>query len=222
MADLVRTLVIAGLISGTQPITIMGLLIMRTTSASGPRNSWLFLLGALTVETGLLITANLVVGGRVERSSAPGTGLLVLRVLVGVALVVAGIRLRRGRRSGADEPAMPRSFERLRDLSGRGAFVAGVLFADYVGPVVASMAIATSTVAFGGRLAATALYTALATGLPAALLLVSVHSARAGDDLDRATHWTIRHRRDLAAWLALAAGTLLVVDGVIGWYVVDR
>jgi len=213
VSELIRALVVAGLMSGTQPITIMGLLLVMT-GQKGTRNSWAFLLGAFAVETALLLAASLVLGGTVRPDSDPGRILLSIRVVLGIALVIAGFRLRREPKKPA--PEVPKALERLRDLTPTKSFIAGVLLADYVGPVIASMAIATSSASLGGRLFAMVFYTALATGIPLAFLLLSIHSDRANQRIAGSTDWVMHHRRQLASWIGIVLGVLLFVDGVIG------
>lgn len=213
MSELVRALIVAGLMSGTQPITIMGLLVVMT-GPRGARNSWAFLAGAFAVETVLLLVAAFFLGGSVESDSEPGRVLLGIRVTLGVAVLVTGVLLRRPPKK--EPPETPKALQRLRDLSPGKSFVAGVLLADYMGPVIASLAIAASSVSLGGRLATMAFYTALATGIPVAFLVVSVRSERAFGKLNDSTSWVLRHRRQLASWMAIVLGVLLIADGVIG------
>lgn len=213
MSDLLRALIVAGLMSGTQPITIMGLLVVMT-GPKGARNSWAFLAGAFAIETALLLLASLFLGDTVESDSDPGRILLGIRVLLGIAILIGGLLLRRPPKK--DVPETPKALERLRDLSPAKSFVAGVLLADYVGPVIASMAIAAAPVELSGRLLAIAFYTALATGIPVAFLVVSIRSARAYGKLTASTSWVLQHRRQLASWLGIVLGLLLIGDGIIG------
>ena len=213
MSELVRALIVAGLMSGTQPITIMGLLIVMT-GPKGARNAWAFLFGAFAIETLLLLVAAFVFGDSVESDSDPGRILLSIRVVLGVAVFVAGLRLRRPPKKEA--PETPKALQRLRDLSPAKSFVAGVLLADYVGPVIASLALASAPVTIGGRLLGIGFYTLLATGIPATFLLLSIRSARANRKLSDSTSWVLQHRRVLASWVAIVLGLLLIGDGLIG------
>ena len=213
MSDLVRSLIVAGLMSGTQPITIMGLLLVMT-GPKGTRNSVAFVGGAFAVETALLVAAAYVLGDTVESDSDPGRVLLLIRVLLGVAVLVTGVMLRRPPKK--EPPETPKALQRLQNLSPMKSFIAGVLLADYVGPVIASLAIASSPVALGGRLLAIAFYTALATGIPGTFLVISLRSERAHTKLTSSTTWVMQHRRQLASWVAIALGVLLVADGLIG------
>ena len=97
---------LAGLLSGTQPITIMGLLLVMTGDRS-KRNGISFVAGAFVVETTILLAASLLVGGSVEPSSSPGRVLLFIRMALGVALIVAGILLRRPPKKPAPEIPPP-------------------------------------------------------------------------------------------------------------------
>lgn len=213
MGDLVRALIVAGLMSGTQPITIMGLLIV-ITGPKGKRNGWAFLAGAFAVETVILLLASFLVGDSVESDSDPGRVLLSIRLVLGVAVLVTGLLLRRPPKK--ELPETPKALQRLRDLSSGKSFIAGVLLADYVGPVIASLAIASSAVELGGRLLAVAFYTALATGIPGAFFVVSIRSERAYAKLTGSTSWVLQHRRQLASWILSVLGVLLIADGTIG------
>ena len=162
----------------------------------------------------LLLFANLVFGGEVKADSAPGMSFLLIRVVLGIALLVVGLRWRKPPKHEA--PEVPKALERLRNIGLVGAFISGVLLADYVGPVIASLAITTSTASLGGRLLATLVYTALATGIPAAFLIISITSDTAGQSLDGTMSWVMGHRRQLASWIALILGVLLIGDGIVG------
>ena len=220
MADLIRDLVVAGLLSGTQPITIMGLLLLRT-GHDGRRNSVAFLAGAFAVETACSSSPRPWLSAeRCRADSDPGSVFLGVRILIGITLVVTGLMLRRPAKK--ESPEVPKSLQRLRNLSLGGAFVAGVLLADYVGPVLASLSIASTDVDTAGRLASIGFYTILATGIPAALLIISLQSERAGTRLDDSISWLMNHRRQIASWITLVLGVLLVANGIIGLIVVGN
>ena len=70
MTELARLLIVSGLVSGTQPSTIMGLLVVMN-GATPRRNGWAFVLGLFTVETLLLVVASVVLGGTIEPVSVP-------------------------------------------------------------------------------------------------------------------------------------------------------
>ena len=212
MSDLVRSLVVAGLLSGTQPITLMGV-VLSMGGAAPRRTGAAFVFGAFIVETGIVLTASFLVDGSVEPSSGPARAMLIVKIAAGIALVVIGVRLRRPPKKPA--PATPKSLERLNQLTPIKAFVAGILLADYVGPVLASSAIATAPVGRGGQLLALALFTLLATGIPAFLVLYGTHSDRAQDRLENSTSWVMEHRRPLASWIVIVVGVLLTLSSLL-------
>lgn len=212
MSDLVRALILCGVLSGTQPVTIMGLLLVM--SGQKPRrNGWAFLAGAFLVETSLVLGASLLVGATVSRSSGPGVALLSIRIAIGVLFVIFGLLLRRP--PGKPVPEIPNALARLEALRPGKAFVAGIVLADYQGPVLASMAIASASVSAGARLLAVGLYTLIASGIPAIVILITTRSARAHERLTRLTTWVMRNRRRLASWFAVIIGVLLTVDGIV-------
>lgn len=217
VSELMRSLVVAGLVSGLQPITLMGLLVMRT-GPRGSRNSFAFVAGAFSVETVLVVLAATVLADRVDSDSPTGRVFLGVRLALGVALVIVALRLRRP--GPAEPPEVPASLRRLQGIGPAPAFVAGILLADYVGPVLASMSIASSSVAVGDRAAAILVYTIFATGIPLALLIVSIKRRSAAERIDGAMSWTMAHRRQIGSWLALVLGLLLVVDALTGFLVI--
>lgn len=213
MSDLVRAVVIAGLISGTQPLTIMGLLLVMAGRRPRP-NGWAYIAGALLVETTVLLVANLLVGAAVEPGTGPARAFLGVRIALGLALVVVGLRLRRPAKK--PQPEVPKALERLQHMDPRKSFVAGVALADYQGAVIASLALTAADVGSSGRLLSIALYTSLASGIPVALMLAITRSDRTRDRLDSGTKWVMRNRRLLASWVCLVLGTFLVADAAIG------
>ena len=133
--------------------------------------------------------------------------------------VIRGDALSRGLQS---TPEVHKSLQRLRNLSLGGTFDAGVLLADDVGPVLASLSIAATDVDLAGRLASIGFYTILATDIPAALLVISLQSERAGRRLDDSISRLMDHRRQIASWITLVLGVLLVANGIIGLIVVGN
>lgn len=212
MDGLVRTLLLCGVLSGTQPLTIMGLLLVM--GGARPRaNGFAYLAGAFTVQTALLLAAAAIIGGTVRPDTDAGRSLIGVRIAIGVALVVFGLLLRRP--PGKPVPEIPNALTKLRGMGPGQAFVGGILVADYQGPVIASFALATAGVELGGRLVGLGVYALLATGIPLGLMLWATRSERARDRLDRATKWVMAHRRVLASWLAIVVGLLVLGDGLL-------
>src|SRR5262245_25303228 len=151
MGDLIRSMLLFGVVSGTQPLTIMGLLVVMA-GANPRRNGWCYVAGAFVVETSILILASTVFGGSIEPRSFPADFILGVELQVGVVLLLFGLRFRRPPRKPA--PETPAALEKLKDLSGPKAFVGGLLLADYQGPVLGSMKLASTTATSAQRLIA--------------------------------------------------------------------
>lgn len=219
MSDIARTLVLCGILSGTQPITLMGMLLIMSPGTSGPaassRKGIAYLAGALLVETGVLFLSAMLAGNTVSGFSIGGKVFFVIRILLGVVLLVFGLRLRKPPKKPA--PEIPAVLQKLQGLSTGKAFVAGITLADYQGPFIASLALATATVGTGGRLAAWGLYTLFATGIPLILFVVTLRSQKALQKMNHATGWVMAHRRVLGSWFCLVAGVLLVSDAIMSW-----
>lgn len=211
MSDLAHTMVVCGLISGTQPLTIMGMLLVLG-ERNGSRNVWWYILGSFSVQLVIVLVLGLAVGGTVGPSSSPGRGLVGLRIAVGVVLVAAGFWFRRELAEPA--PDRPKVLDRLADLSPLAAFVAGVAIADYQGSVLAAAALMRVEVGGGTHLLAWGLYVLLATGIPVAATIAVIRSERAKGDLERAIAWVMRNRRKLASWFCFLGGAALVADGL--------
>ena len=212
MADLVRTLVLTGLLSGTQPFTVMGLLLVMTGDRA-KKSGLAYIGGAFMVESAILLFSSLVFGNTVSPSSDTGHALFYVRIALGIALIVIGMRLRKPPKK--PEPAIPKSLERVQGLSPGKAFLAGATLADYQGPFIGSLALAAANVQMAGRFVALAIYTIIATGIPLTIYVLAVRSRRAREKLNDSTHWVMLHRRRLASWLAIGLGLLLASDALV-------
>lgn len=211
MGDLVRTIVVCGLISGTQPLTLMGLLVLLG-GHHGRRNALIYVAGGFTVQLIVVLGSGFLVGGRVDKSSAPGHALVGVRILVGLALVALGWWFRRPSR--VPQNPRPKALEKLVNLGPMGAFLAGVAIADYQGSVLAAMALTSNDVTRSQQFIAWAVYCLFATGIPLSLIFIVGRSERAGQGLQRAIDWVMDNRRSLISWICLGAGLLLVGDGL--------
>jgi hypothetical protein len=214
VSDLVRTLILCGLLSGTQPVTVMGLLLVMSGGHGSGRRGAGYLAGAFVAESLVLLFAALVIGSTVDDGSSPGRLFYIIRIVLGVVLVAAGLRLRTPPKE--PPPAIPKALEKLQGLGPGKAFVAGAMLADYQGPFVASLVLASTTVDTGGRLAALLLYTLFATGIPFVIFLVTLKSQRALAKMNASTTWVMGHRRQLASWFAIVFGIFLLSDALIG------
>jgi Sap, sulfolipid-1-addressing protein len=215
MSDLVRTLILCGILSGTQPVTVMGLLLVMSGGNGSKRKGLAYISGAFLVESGILLFSSVVLGDTVSSVSIPGRVFLVIRLVLGVALLVMGIRMRKPPKE--PQPEVPKSLEKLQGMGPGKAFIAGLALADYQGPVIGSMALAAADVERAGRLAAWGLYTLLATGIPLTIFIVVLRSQRAMEKMNSATGWVMKNRRRLVSWFGIVMGSLLIGDAMIGF-----
>ena len=214
MSELVRTIILCGILSGTQPVTVMGLLLVMAGGQNSRNKGLAYLAGAFLVESSILLFASIVLENTVRPESNFGRGLLLIRIALGLVLVVFGLRLRKVPKD--PPPAIPKSLERLQGMGPGKAFLAGLALADYQGPVIGSMALAASSVTTAGRFAALGLYTLLATGIPFTIFVAVLRSQRAMDKMNNATNWVMMHRRQIASWFGIILGTFLVGDAMLG------
>jgi hypothetical protein len=212
MGDLVRALILAGLLSGTQPVTIMGLLLVMS-GANPRRNGRAYLLGCFLVETTIMVVATLVLNSTVEPTSPVGRTFLGVRIALGLALMLVGLRLRRA--PTKEPPEVPKALERLQQLSAPKSFIAALLVADYQGPVIGALAITATSVGVGGRFASLALYSLLATGIPFAVYSMVSRSVRGRDRITNASDWVMKNRRMLSSWICLLLGLFVASDALI-------
>lgn len=214
MSDLVRTLLLCGLLSGTQPVTVMGLLLVMAGGVNSRRKGIAYLAGAFLVESSILLFASFVLGNTVDTESSVGRSFLIVRLVLGVVLVIGGLRLRKEPKE--PQPEIPKSLERLQGMGPGKAFVAGLALADYQGPIIGSMAIASASVGTSGRLLSFALYTLLASGIPFVIYIAVLRSQKAMEKMNNVTGWVMRNRRRIASWFGLVLGTLLIGDAALG------
>lgn len=214
MSDLVRTLIICGLISGTQPFTIMGMFLVLGGNR-GERNVWWYLFGCFSIQFVIVLALGELVGGTVDPSSSPGRSLIGLRIAAGVVLVILGLWLRRAPAKAA--PDTPKIFDRLANVGAGAAYIGGIAIADYQGSMLAAGALATADVTERQQVIGWAIYCLFATGIPVVAAVATMRSARAEDRLHRTIDWIMRNRRPLSSWICLVGGLLVFGDGLAAY-----
>ncbi|MGN6695819.1 MAG: GAP family protein [Aquihabitans sp.] len=214
MNDLVRTLIVCGLISGTQPFTILGMFLVLG-GERGSRNVWWYLFGCFSIQFVIVFIVGSLVEGTVAADSTGGHSLIGLRIAVGIVLFFLGAWLRRPAKK--EVPDTPKAFDRLNDVGAGASYIGGILIADYQGSVLAAGALATAQVSASDQLIGWAIYCLFATGIPVAAAVATMRSAKAEDRLHRTIDWVVRNRRPFASWVCLVGGLLLFGDGLVSW-----
>ena len=59
MSELAHTMVVCGLLSGTQPLTLMGLMVV-IGGAHGRRNAWCYVAGAFSIQAVVVLVSGFV------------------------------------------------------------------------------------------------------------------------------------------------------------------
>lgn len=214
MSDLVRTLIVCGLISGTQPFTILGMFLVLG-GARGTRNVWWYLFGCFSIQFVIVVIVGSLVSDTVASDSGPGRSLIGLRIAAGIGLFLLGVWLRRPPKKEA--PDTPKAFERLNNVGAGASYIGGILIADYQGSVLAAGALATAHVSQTDVIIGWVIYCLFATGIPVAAAVATMRSARAEARLHRTIDWVVTNRRSLASWVCLVGGLLLFGDGLVSW-----
>ena len=88
MGELAHTMVVCGLLSGTQPLTLMGLMVVMG-GAHGRRNAWCYVAGAFSVQAVVVLVSGFLLGATVDESSRPGSTLVGLRIAADTAILDA-------------------------------------------------------------------------------------------------------------------------------------
>jgi Sap, sulfolipid-1-addressing protein len=205
------------------PIAIVGVVLMLSTPrgrSTGPAYLAGWVVALLAVGAVFLLVSG-AAGADEGRGEADWVD--VLKLVLGLALVVAAFRRGRARlRGGGESREMPgwmRSVDRF--TPGRAAATGAALVA--VNPknlalvLAAAAAIAETGASTGGRAVALivfALVGSLGTGLPVILYLVEGERAR--DRLDGLRDWMARNNAVVIAVLCLVIGAKLIGDGIAG------
>ena len=209
------------LVAAASPLVLAATLVM-IRSERRRTNSIVFLIGFI-IGTTLAAVLGLLLGQvAVERFGAHETieGALVL--LVGLALVGAGLaELRSPRPPGSATGRESAVLKRLEHVGpGAALTIAGLL--GFGGPkrlILAFLAMASVSEADLGDIASLtllSLYVAVSTLLVSVpVTIVVVGGRRAAETIGRGESWMETNARVLRVWLALGLGGALVIDGLV-------
>lgn len=211
-----------GLIAAASPLAFAAtVVILRSHRArlNGAIFAAAFLLSGLAVVLVVVTIGSVTAPGR----GGSRTAAAVLELMLGVLLLAAGRRVRRGTAAPESETGgrTQALLDRLARLTPEAAFPAGALL-GIGGPkrltigIVAGTAIAAADLTARQNLGLAALYVAVASVLvwgPVALYLVAGRRTRAW--LAEAEEWLTANQRLFAAVSLLVFGSLLIVDGLV-------
>lgn len=215
---LILAILMMGLMASLSPATIVVFILVLATAR--PRtNAAAFLVG-WAVSLVVVFSVSYVVGSsRSAQQGAGRTGLLVVEIVAGLALVGVGIRQwrRRGAPSGgSDRWGSKKVFGRLDNLSPRGASLLGVLKQPWAITTAAAIYLAHHHVQGLLTLVAFACFTVAST---ASVGLMYVFYARRPGEADaylgRLRDRAIASGPTVFAVAAVVIGAFLVVDAVV-------
>lgn len=214
---LIFAILAMGLMASLSPATIVVFILVLAT-ARARANAAAFLVG-WAVSLVVVFTVSYVAGSsRSTQQGAGRTGVLVLELLVGLALVGLGVRQWRRRgvpSAGSDGWGSKKVFGRLDNLSPRGASVLGVLKQPWAITTAAAIFLARHQAQGLVTLIAFACFTVASTASVG--LMYVFYARRPGEAeayLGRLRDRAIASGPAVFAVAALAIGAFLVVDAV--------
>ncbi len=208
-----------GLIAAASPLVLAATLVV--IKSERPRtNSIAFLIGFL-VGTSIAALLGLVLGqAAVERLGAHETLAGLLALLLGLALIAAGLKARHAT-SASDTGRTAATVARLGHVR-PGAVLSMAALLGFGGPkrlALAFLAMASVSNADLGDLedlTLLALYIGIATLLVSVLVgIVVIGGSRAAAMIARGESWMQAHAVQLRVWLAIGFGGALVLDAIV-------
>ncbi|HYB25518.1 MAG TPA: GAP family protein [Solirubrobacteraceae bacterium] len=203
------------------PLAIVALVVMLV-SANGARPAWAFA-GAWLLSLGAVSTVVLLVADGADASSqgAPASWVSVVKIVVGLLLVLFGVRGWRGRGAREAEAATPGWIGHLDSVTvARAAGLAAAF--NIVKPknllltVGAAVAVAQVGASPAGQASALCVYVVLGTvGLGVPLAIHVLMPSRGTDLLIELRDWMVRENATIIAVLALVIAAKLLGDALI-------
>ncbi len=217
---LILAILLLGLMASLSPATIVVFILVLGT-ARARVNAGAFLMG-WAVSLTVVFTVSYALGeSRSTQRGGGRTGLLILELLLGVALVVGGVRQWRrrggGSSAGSDGWESPKLVGRLNDLGPRGAALLGVLKQPWAITTAAAVFLVHHQAQGLIILVAFACFTIASTASVALMYLY--YAWRPGEAqtyLAQLQARAIAAGPDVVAVAATVVGAFMLVDGLIG------
>jgi threonine/homoserine/homoserine lactone efflux protein len=210
-------LILIGIIIALEPLPNISFILVLSSRAR-TRAGWAFLAG-WTGSFVAVVTITMIFTGDASdtRASVPSTVLCVVQLLLGLLLIVVGLRrLREGATSSAEPHALLR---RLNALTLPGAAAIGALIQPW--PLIAAGTVTVLHADLSQQEAALAI---VAFGLLASAAILGMQifaiaaPERADDRLGALRRWLESHQRVAVTGLALVLGGWLVIEGSAGLF----
>lgn len=212
---LIIPLLFLGLMSSLSPSTIVLFILLLGTTR--PRaNSLAFLLG-WGISLTLVFYLSYVSGqSHALREESGRTGIEILKLFLGLALIVYGSRQWSRRHLSRPPAAMsPTLSLRLRGLDPRRAVVVGILKQPWAITASAAVVVLSHQTAFFETLVAFLTFTAVSTASVAAIFYYYTSRPEAAEvGMQKLLEVVTRHSPEMFAVVAVTVGFFLTVDGV--------
>lgn len=203
------------------PLAVVALVVMLV-SRGGVRPAWAFA-GAWVLSLGVVSTVVLLIadGADASTNGAPASWVSVVKIVVGLLLVLFGVRQWRGRSGGDKETGTPGWMRKLDNVSvARAAGLAAAF--NVVKPknllltIGAGVAIAQVGASAAGQAAALAVFLVLGTvGLAIPLAIHVLMPGRGVGLLTELRDWMVRENATIIAVLSLVIAAKLLGDALV-------
>jgi threonine/homoserine/homoserine lactone efflux protein len=205
------------------PVPIIAVVLMLATPrarSNGPAFVLGWILGLAIVGTIVLLVSS---GADASSDGEPATWVSVLKLVLGVLLLLLGVRGWRGRpRRGEHEASLPTWMQTIDSFGAPKALAMGVLLSG-VNPknllltVGAAAAIAQTGIGTGEQAVALAVFVLVGTlGVVAPVVVYFALGSRSREMLDAMRSWMAANNAAIMAVLMLVIGTKLLGDGIAG------
>jgi hypothetical protein len=205
------------------PIPIIAIILMLLSKKAGA-NSLAFALGWVVGVAGLL-TVVIAASGAIGTGSggAPSHGVSVVKIVLGVLLLLVGLRDWKKRPKPGEPSALPKWLQAIESITpvksaGLGVALAAINPKNLLLIVGGGLAIANAPTSTGGKVVAAVVFVLLAVCtvvLP--VVLYRILGARAQSPLESLNAWLQANNATVMAVLILVIGVVLIGKGVSGF-----
>jgi threonine/homoserine/homoserine lactone efflux protein len=223
MKDAIGQVLPLGIAVAISPVPIIAVVLMLATPqarSNGPAFVVGWIVGLAIVGTIVLLASS---GASASDDGGPATWVSVLKLVLGVLLLLVGVReWRRRPRRGEHDAALPTWMQTIDSFRapkafGMGALLSGVNPKNLILTVGAAAAIAQTGIAAGEQAVALAVFIVLGTvGVAAPVVVFFALGERSREMLDTMRAWMAANNAAIMAVLMLVIGTKLLGDGISG------
>jgi hypothetical protein len=217
--SLFALLVLLGIFIAIQPMPIISFIVVLN-SAARTRAGWAFLAGWTGSLIAVVAVAAIIVvvaagGAGFSGGSTPGKAICAAQLLLGLFLIVVGVRRLR---YGAPPPSGPPKFlARLTALSLPVAALIGALVQPWTLLIIGDLIVLSADLHQAAELVAIGLFCLIASaGMLGMQTFAVAAPERAAARLGALQGWIETHQSVAATWLAIVIGGWLAIHGIAG------